>query len=193
MTPGGQENNTEHEIGESKPELMIEGDTQWFALSVIPRKEKATAQVLRAKGYEDFLPLYAEQRQWSDRLKKVEMPLFPGYVFCRFDAKDRLPILKIPTVMSVAGIGRTPEPIPEEEISALQVVCKSGVNAVPCPYLTAGAKVRILQGPLAGIEGILIESKETRLILSVTLLQRSVSVEVDRHWIEPIRMYKEFQ
>jgi transcription antitermination factor NusG len=137
--------------------------------------------------------MYAVKRRWSDRVKLVEMPLFPGYVFCRFDPKTRLPILKIPTVMSVAGMGRTPEPIPDSEISALQTVCKSGVSAVPCPYLTAGAKVRILEGPLAGLEGILVEDKETRLILSVTLLQRSVSVEVDRDWIEPIRIYREFQ
>jgi transcription antitermination factor NusG len=137
--------------------------------------------------------MYAMRRRWSDRMKMVEMPLFPGYVFCRFDPKVRLPILKIPTVMSVAGMGRTPEPIPAEEISALQVVCKSGVNAIPCPYLTAGAKVRILEGPLTGLEGILMQDKETRLVLSVTLLQRSVSVEVDRDWIAPIRIYKEFQ
>lgn len=172
---------------------MAEAATRWFALSVVPRKEKVTAQTLRAKGYEDFLPMYSVRRRWSDRMKTVEMPLFPGYVFCRFDPRTRLPILKIPTVMSVAGLGRTPEAIPDAEIAALQVVCKSGVNAIPCPYLTAGAKVRILEGPLTGLEGILIEDKETRLVLSVTLLQRSVSVEVDRDWIAPIRIYKEFQ
>jgi transcription antitermination factor NusG len=180
-------------VGETSAGSMIAEETQWFALSVVPRKEKATAQTLRAKGYEDFLPLYAVKRQWSDRIKTVEMPLFPGYVFCRFDPKTRLPILTIPTVMAVAGLGRTPDPIPESEINALQVVCKSGIHAVPCPYLTSGAKVRILQGPLAGLEGILVEDKETRLVLSVTLLQRSVSVEVDRQWIAPVRIYREFQ
>jgi transcription antitermination factor NusG len=167
--------------------------TQWFALSVVPRKEKATAHTLRAKGYQDFLPMYSVRRRWSDRMKVVEMPLFPGYVFCRFDPKARLPILKIDTVMSVAGLGRTPEPIPDAEIAALQLVCKSGANAIPCPYLTAGARVRILEGPLTGLEGILVQDKETRLVLSVTLLQRSVSVEVDRDWIAPLRIYKEFQ
>ncbi len=178
---------------ETTLQLTAERDVRWFALAVVPRKEKVTAQTLRAKGYEDFLPMYAVKRRWSDRMKVVETPLFPGYVFCRFDAGTRLPILKIPTVMSVAGVGRTPEPIPDEEISALQVVCKSGINAIPCLYLTAGAKVRILEGPLAGLEGILMEDKETRLVLSVSLLQRSVSVEVDREWIAPLRIYKEFQ
>ncbi|HVW87652.1 MAG TPA: UpxY family transcription antiterminator [Bryobacteraceae bacterium] len=170
----------------------MESEAQWFALAVVPRKEKITAQTLRAKGYEDFLPSYTVRRRWSDRMKNVEFPLFPGYVFCRFDAKVRLPILKIPTVMSVVGLGKTPEPIPDHEIGALQAVCKAGVHAIPCPFLTAGAKVRINEGPLAGVEGILIEANDTRLVLSITLLQRSVSVEVDRDWIAPVRIYREF-
>jgi len=148
--------------------------------------------MLRAKGYEDFLPMYSMRRRWSDRMKMVEMPLFPGYVFCRFDPGVRLPILKVATVMSVAGLGKTPEPIPDSEIVALQVVCKSGVEAIPCPYLTVGAKVRLTQGPLSGVEGILTEANANSIILSVTLLQRSVSVKVDREWIEPVRIYKEF-
>ena len=133
--------------------------------------------------------MFTERRRWSDRMKTVELPLFPGYVFCRFDPKVRLPILKIPTVMSVAGLGKNPEPVPQEEIGALQAVCKSGMETIPCPYLTTGAKVRILEGPLTGLEGILVEEKQTRLVLSVTLLQRSVSVEIDRNWIAPVRRY----
>jgi transcription antitermination factor NusG len=164
-------------------------DSHWFAISVAPRKERVTAQMLRAKGYEDFLPMFTERRRWSDRMKTVELPLFPGYVFCRFDPKVRLPILKIPTVMSVAGLGKNPEPVPQEEIGALQAVCKSGMETIPCPYLTTGAKVRILEGPLTGLEGILVEEKPTRLVLSVTLLQRSVSVEIERNWIAPVRRY----
>ncbi len=138
---------------EKEPLINANGEERWFALAVVPRKEKATAQVLRAKGYADFLPMYAVRRKWSDRVKTVEMPLFPGYVFCRFDVKVRLPILKIPTVMSVAGLGKTPQPIPDHEIEALQVVCKSGMQPIPCPYITAGAKVQILEGPLTGLEG----------------------------------------
>jgi transcription antitermination factor NusG len=171
---------------------MTNGDSEWFALSVIPRKEKVAAQTLRLKGYEDFLPLYRVKHKWSDRVKEVELPLFPGYVFCRFDPNVRLPILKIPSVMSVLGLGKTPQPIPDSEISALQTVCKAGIHAVPCPFLTVGAKVRINEGPLAGVEGILVESKGARLILSVTLLQRSISVEVDTAWIAPVRILREF-
>src|SRR5579862_5484514 len=98
---------------------MASEDPAWFALAVIPRKEKITAQTLRLKGYEDFLPLYTVKRRWSDRVKEVELPLFPGYVFCRFDPGIRLPILKIPSVISVLGLGKTPQPIPDAEISAL--------------------------------------------------------------------------
>jgi transcription antitermination factor NusG len=172
--------------------LPVTLEEEWFALSVVPRKEKATAQTLRAKGYEEFLPMYSTRKRWSDRMKVVEMPLFPGYVFCRFDPKVRLPILKIGTVMSVAGLGRTPEPIPEPEIAALQRVCRSGMEAMPCPYLTVGAKVLLNEGPLAGVEGILTEANGDHVVLSVTLLQRSVSVKVERDWIEPVKLYKEF-
>ena len=94
--------------------------------------------------------------------------------------------------MSVLGFGHQPQPVADAEIAALQAVCKSGVNAVPCEYLTAGAKVRLREGPLTGVEGILVEARDTRLILSITLLQRSIAVEVDREWIEPVRIYREY-
>jgi transcription antitermination factor NusG len=178
---------------EAASDLLVAEETSWFALSVVPRKEKATAQTLRAKGYEDFLPMYSVRRRWSDRIKNVEMPLFPGYVFCRFDPRIRLPILKIPSVMAVAGIGKTPEPISDSEIADLQTVCRSGLNPVPCPYLTVGAKVRLREGPLAGVEGILLDAGDTQLVLSVTLLQRSVSIHVERDWIAPLQIYKTFQ
>lgn len=167
-------------------------NTRWFAISVIPRKEKVTAQTLRAKGYEEFLPLYTERRKWSDRTKSVDLPLFSGYVFCRFDPQYRLPILKIPSVTHIVGLGKIPQPVEDTEIDALQTICKAGIHAVPCPYMNVGAKVTILEGPLKGLEGIMVEPKETRLIVSVTLLQRSVSVELDREWVSPRRVYTEF-
>jgi transcription antitermination factor NusG len=172
---------------------MPEENTAWFALSVVPRKEKATALALAAKGYEHFLPMYTERRRWSDRIKKVELPLFTGYVFARFDPVKRLPILKMPTVLSVVGLGREPEPILETEIDALQTVCKAGVQAIPHPYITVGAKVRINEGPLTGVEGLLLEEKQSRMVLSITLLQRSVSVEVESEWIAPERIYREYR
>lgn len=164
----------------------------WFALAVVPRKEKAAARTLRIRGYEEFLPLYSMRRKWSDRVKTVEEPLFPGYVFCRLDPALRLPILKIESVLHVLGLGNTPQPLDPAEVESLRTVCASGIQAVPCPYLTAGNKVRVNDGPLTGVEGIIVDAQETRLILSVSLLQRSVSVTVDREWIEPVRYFRAF-
>jgi transcription antitermination factor NusG len=171
---------------------MSDTGMAWFALSVAPRKEKVTARTLRAMGYEDFLPLYSVKRRWSDRVKAVEFPLFPGYVFSRFDPKLRLPILKIATVNNVVGAGNQPEPVDDSEIRALQVVCQSGLRTIPCPYLRVGSKVRINDGPLSGLEGILVRDKQTRLVLSVALLQRSVAVEIDRAWVAPRQTYSTF-
>src|SRR5579884_1181753 len=112
--------------------------TRWFAISVVPRKEKSVSDALRAKGYEAFLPLYAARRKWSDRIKTVELPLFPGYVFCRIQPKQHAPILKTPAVMSVVGFGDQPHPVDDAEIEALQKVCESKLWAVPWPYLKTG-------------------------------------------------------
>lgn len=165
----------------------------WFALAVIPRKEKSVVKALRAKGFEAFLPLQVVRRRWSDRMQDVELPLFPGYVFCRLDPVQRMPILRIPAVHAILGDRTAPESVPDSEIEALRVACNSGIDAVPCPFLAVGAKVRIAEGPLSGIDGILVEAKPTRLVLSVSLLQRSVSLEIDRAWITPTRVYREFQ
>jgi transcription antitermination factor NusG len=120
---------------------------------------------------------------------EVEAPLFPGYVFCRFDLSQRLPILVIPGIVSVVGIGREPAAIPDEEIAAVETVLQSGLNAEPWPYLPEGQRVRIDKGSLGGIEGIVVKSKKGawRMVVSVTLLQRSLSVEIDREWISAIR------
>lgn len=160
----------------------------WFALSVKPRHEKSTATALRIKGFEEFVPSYRSQRRWSDRLKEVELPLFAGYAFCRFDAQTRLPILTTPGVLRIIGSGREPEPIPDSEIEALRSVARSGLTAEPWPFLEAGTPVLIEDGPLRGVEGTLLEVKQQeRLVLSVSILRRSVAVEIDRRWVRPLR------
>lgn len=163
-------------------------DLRWFALHVKPRYEKVASTMLRNKGYEEFLPLYRASRRWSDRMAEVDLPLFPGYIFCRFDPSDRrIPIVSTPGVLNIVGIGRTPVPLDEGEIGAIQAVIRSGCPAEPWPFLNIGDKVRIAYGSLSGVEGILVErKKQHRLVISVTLLQRSVSVEIDRNWIMPI-------
>ncbi len=137
-------------------------------------------------AHEDFLPLYTSRRTWSDRIKRLENPLFPGYVFCRFDPRVRQSVMKTPGVVSIVSFGRVPEPVNDAEIAALQAVCKSGLAASPWPTPKVGSTVRLHDGPLRGLEGLLVEDKKTRLILSLTLLQRSVAVEIDRQWIEPV-------
>jgi len=159
----------------------------WYALKVRPRLEKQISANLSAKGYELFLPLYKRKTRWSDRLKTLDEPVFPGYVFCQFDVTKRLPILQTPGVRSVVGIGRSPEPIQNEEIEAIRRVVAAGVNYLPHPYLTVGDAVRVEHGALIGLVGLVTQVKnEFRLIISVKLLMRSVSVEIDRSWVEPV-------
>ena len=159
----------------------------WYALQVRPRFEKAIASALLSKGYEGFLPLYRQKRKWSDRIKEVPVPFFPGYLFCRFDVDKRLPVLTTPGVNRIVSIGKVPHPVEDSEIEALQATVVSGLQAEPQSYLNIGQKVRIKQGPLSGIEGILTSLKGlNRLILSVHLLQRSISVDIDESWAVPI-------
>jgi transcription antitermination factor NusG len=169
-------------------ELSYEASrNQWFALRVKPRFEKTVATIARNKGYEEFLPLYQSRRRWSDRFKAVDLPLFPGYVFCQLNPEYRLPILTIPGALHFIGIGRTPTPIDDREIAALQTAMQAGLWAEPCPFLDIGQRVRLEEGPLAGLEGLLIEvRKKQRLIVSVTLLKRSVAVEIERDWVRPL-------
>jgi transcription antitermination factor NusG len=158
---------------------------QWFALRVRPRAEHVVVDALDGKGYERFLPLCRERRRWSDRVVDLEVPLLPGYVFSRFDIRKRLPILTIPGVMHIVSVAKQPEPVDDAEIEALQVLVGSRLKIEQWPYLHIGERVRILRGPLTGAEGILVSVKKSnRLVVSVTLLQRSVAVEIpeDSAW-----------
>ena len=159
----------------------------WFALQVKPNAEWNVSAALRAKGYEEFLPAYRVRRKWSDRWKDLELPLFAGYVFCRFDPHNRLPVLVTPGVTSVVGLGKVPQAVDDREIDSLKSVIRSGLSAQPWPYLKIGERVRIQDGPLSGVEGLLLDIKPNRrLVLSVNLLQRSIAVEVEDCWLTPI-------
>jgi len=159
----------------------------WFALRVKSRSEKLVSTMIRNKGFEEFFPWYESRRRWSDRVKSAEFPLFPGYVFCRLDPQQRLPLLTIPGVLHFVGIGRIPLPIDEHEIAAIQAAVRSGLTAEPWPYVEIGQKVRLEDGPLTGLEGICVaHSKQQRVIVSVTLLRRSIAVTIDREWVRPI-------
>jgi transcription antitermination factor NusG len=171
--------------------MTISGQIAWFALQVRGHYEKRVADRLYGTGYELLLPLYKCRKRWSDRIKEFEAPLFPGYLFCRFNPLDRLPILKTPGVIQIVSSNHVPIPVDETEISAVQTLVASGIPNQPWPFLDVGDRVRIESGPLRGLEGILIAFKgKHRLLISVTLLQRSVAAEIDSAYVtslSPVR------
>ena len=162
----------------------------WFAIRVRPRYEKQVAQSIESKNIHTFLPLYAARHRWSDRTKEVHVPLFDGYVFCQLDPSDRMPVLVTPGVFQFVGIGKIPVPVEPSEIAALQSIVQFGSVVRPWPFLKDGERVRVDDGPLRNTEGILLRGADSdQVVVSVTLLQRSVAVKVDRAWITPIRSW----
>jgi transcription antitermination factor NusG len=160
---------------------------RWYALHVRERVEKIVSWNLNHKGYEVFLPTYSSRRRWSDRIKVIEMPLFSGYVFCRFYFGERLPILTVPGVQHVVSFGQTVTPVDPTELNALRRAVDSGLACEPWPYLQVGHRVRVENGPLTGLEGFVQDvSKPCKLVISLNLLSRSVAVELDRASVKPI-------
>jgi transcription antitermination factor NusG len=159
---------------------MIEVETHpWFGIQAHLRKEKVVATQLEGRGYEVFLPQYRKQTYWSDRRIEVDCPLFPGYLFCRFDS-TLPPIVALPSVVSIVGRGKQPEAIPDAEIDSVRSLLQSGFAVDHYPYLRAGDRVLIVKGPLTGVEGVLVMEKDKyRVVVSVNLLQRSIAVELD--------------
>ena len=164
----------------------------WYALQVKSRRESFVASYLSGRGYECFLPVHKVIRRWSDRSKELVQPLFPSYLFCRFPFNDRLPVLMAPGVLYAVGTGKTPKAIEDREINALQLAVASGLPSEPWPYMEVGEQVRVQCGPIAGMEGILIQFKGNhRVVLSVSLLRRSVAIEVDFSWVAPLNPSRE--
>lgn len=157
----------------------------WFALSVKSRHEKVVAHLLSLKGLETFLPLYSRRHQYARRSREFELPLFPGYLFCRFHAAACLFVATTPGVLRIVGSGRIPIPVDCAEIEAIQKAIEAGVPLLPHPFWREGEIACITSGALAGIEGRVVSSRHpTRLILSVSLLQRSVLLEIDPESVE---------
>lgn len=155
----------------------------WYAIRTRANQESIVARGLRARGFEEFFPSYTARRQWSDRVKLVELPLFNGYVFCRFDRNTLVPILGTPGVAQIVWGHLT-----EAEVEGVRRLARSGLTASPCQYLKAGMKVRVRSGPLVGVEGVLERVKSRYvLVLSVHMLQRSVQVEVDAEAVEALK------
>ena len=160
----------------------------WYAILTKTGREKNATLLLENSGFECYLPVSKSSRKWSDRVKEIDVPLFPGYLFCRMNPNDRLPVLITPGVVQIVGRGKTPIPIEEHEIGAIKRVAGSGLLAMPWPYLQVGQTARIEEGPLQGLSGIVVKIKSgLKLVLSVQLLQRSIAVEIDRSWIRATR------
>src|SRR5260370_26463639 len=162
---------------------------RWFAVQVRARREKLVQVQLQSKDHECFLPLYTTKKLGYDRIRQNEIPLFPGYLFCRLDPVKRLPVLMTPGVMQIVGVAREPVPIDDSEITAIHCVVLSKLSVRPYPYqhLQIGQRVCIEHGPLSALEDVIIRFKNRqRLIVSVTLLQRSVVVEIDNEVFTPV-------
>jgi len=160
---------------------------QWYAVRVRSNYESNVSTVLEHKGVEKFLPTYRSRRMWADRIKTLDLPLFPGYVFCRIPLEERNLVLTTGGVVDIVSVGRVPAPVSETEIDAIRKVVELRVHAQPWPFLRIGQTVRIHSGSLSGLEGILIRVKNSwRLVISVTLLERSVAVEIDAAYVSPL-------
>jgi transcription antitermination factor NusG len=159
----------------------------WYALTVKPQHERSVAEQLAAKSLEGYVPFYRTRRPWSDRMKTLELPLFPRYVFCRFRFEERLKVLSTLSVISIVGFGGTPCPVTEKEIDLIKRMIDSNLPIMPWPCLRIGQRVRIRQGPLSGVEGILAKEKAAyRVVVNVEMLQRAVAVEIERDLLEAI-------
>jgi transcription antitermination factor NusG len=162
------------------------GQPAWYAIQVKRNHERLTATHLEHRSYETFLPLYKSRRRWSDRIKELELPLFPGYLFCHMDPATRLAALTSPGVVRVVGVGKTPVPVPDHEIDSIRAIVDSQLPADPYAYLQVGEQVRIAYGPLRGLTGILMAIEDQhRLVVGVTLLRRSVAVRIEPEWAVP--------
>jgi transcription antitermination factor NusG len=162
-------------------------DDPWYAAYTCPRHEKYVAQQLIRRRIGSFLPLYSSVRRWKDRRKQIDLPLFPGYVFVQMNEGNRLDILRLPGVVQLVCFQGKPAAIATSEIEALRHGSSGSVVVQPHPYLKEGRRVRIISGPMVGTEGIYVRRKQqTRLVISISLIQRSVSMEIGEADVEPI-------
>jgi transcription antitermination factor NusG len=161
---------------------------RWYALTVRHQHERQTERVLRSQGWETLVPMYRSERQWSDRVKEIELPLFSGYVFCRFGLRDRVRVEDTPGVAQIVKFNGLAAALEDREIAEIQAMVGSGAKLSPWPYLRVGDRVEVVRGPLRGLEGTLLrDGGEARLVVSVEMLQRSIAVEVDPAMVVPLR------
>lgn len=160
---------------------------RWYAAYTSPNHEKRAAAELKARTVEHFLPLYSSVRRWRDRRVQLDLPLFPGYLFVRLALRDKLRVLQIPSIVRIVGFNGQPAALPDEEMTILRSGLAEQLHAEPHPYLTAGRRVRVKSGPLAGLEGILLRQKgKSRFVLSLDAIMRAVVADLDEMDLEPL-------
>ena len=158
----------------------------WYAIWTRSRHEHVVREQLSRKGFDAFLPTITKWSRWKDRKKKIDWPLFPGYVFARFVADERIGILKVDGVVQIISNNGILSPIPEEEIDSIRTLVESELAYDPVPLIKEGEMVRVAHGPLKGVVGRLVrKGAHARLILSVDLIGQAVSVEVDAADVKP--------
>jgi transcriptional antiterminator NusG len=161
--------------------------SNWYAILTKARHEKRVAAQFEEKRVCTFLPILNQIHKWSDRRKKVEVPMFSCYAFVRMvqTVEERLKVLRTPGVLSFVGSERQGTPIPDEQIESLRTAISENIPCFPHPFIRAGKRVRIRGGSLDGVEGILMpQGRDQKLVISVELLQRSVSIRVEGYDIE---------
>lgn len=159
---------------------------KWYALYTCSRHEKIVHVQLTAKAIEAYLPLYTRLRRWNDRTALVDLPLFPGYLFVRIPLSARLRVLTVPGIVRLVGFNGKLSSLADEEIHAIKTAVALQV-AESCPYLAEGKRIRVTNGPLKGLEGIVTRRKgRLRAVVSVHSIMQSFSVEVDAVDTQPI-------
>lgn len=162
-------------------------DEGWYAVQVRPRSEASVVRHLEDRGYSPFVPTYRSRRRWSDRMKEITLPLFQNYVFCEVTGSVVGRIVNTPGVIRIVGAGNTPIPIDPAEVDSLKRIVAGGSDVQPWPFLHIGQHVEILSGPLRGTRGILTRvGNGHRLVVSISLLQRSVGVEIEDCDVVPV-------
>jgi transcription termination/antitermination protein NusG len=176
--------NLGSKTGVEEKELKV---PQWFAAHIRSRHEKKVAEQLSERKVNFFLPLYVSASRWKDRVAKVELPLFPGYMFVQIPMAERLKVLQVPGVVKLVSSRGEPVPLPESDIDRLRLGLSKQLNVEPHPYLKVGTRVRIKFGAMAGLEGVLVKSDgKLRVVISIELIMRSIAVEISAADIEPI-------
>jgi transcription termination/antitermination protein NusG len=161
---------------------------RWYAVRTRSRHEKQVrTQLADRPGIDVFLPLWERRSRWKDRIQRVQVPLFPGYCFARFRRPDRLRVLKAAGVVGLVGPSGEPEAIPDSEIEAIRTLAGTRLSYELFPFLAEGMAVEVIRGPLMGVRGRLLrKDRELRVVLSVTLIRQSVSVEIDAADVTPV-------